>query len=239
MKTQKTLKTILFDLDGTLLPMDIDHFLKLYFSEMAKVFEGKMTQEVLVDIVMKSTGAMVKDTTSRTNKEVFMSTFEGIVGYDISPYQAIWDRFYDTTFTHVQASCKRSIEAIEAISILKEKGYQLVLATNPLFPKEAIIQRIRWAGLVPEDFDYITSFEENHYCKPQIKFYEEIMESLSLDPKECLMVGNDAQEDMVASKLGMDTYLVENHMLDRGTILYDITHRGDYKDFLKFVKEQL
>jgi len=233
------MKTILFDLDGTLLPMDIDHFLKLYFHEMGKVFQDKLEPKVLVDAVMKATSAMIKDTTDKINEMVFMETFEMLMGYDISEYQDMWAVFYDTTYGQAKVSSSMSPDAIEAVKVLKDKGYQLVLATNPLFPETAIIQRILWAGLSPDDFSYITSFEKNHYCKPQIKFYQEIIDELDLDPLECMMVGNDAQEDMIASKLGMKTYLVENHLLDRGEVSHEITYRGSYSDFLRFAKEEL
>jgi len=236
---EDNMKTILFDLDGTLLPMDIDHFLKLYFHEMGKIFKDEMSSEVLVDTLMKATRSMVKDASDRTNQAVFMDVFEELMGHDISAYQGLWDQFYETTYVKAKASSYISPEAIEAIKILKEKGYQLVLATNPLFPETAIIQRIQWAGLSPDDFSYITSFEKNHYCKPQIKFYQEIMDALNLDPTECLMVGNDAEEDMVASKLGMKTYLLENHLITRGEMSHEITYRGNYMDFLEFAKTVL
>ncbi|MDA3846839.1 MAG: HAD family hydrolase [Vallitaleaceae bacterium] len=233
------MKTILFDLDGTLLPMDINQFLKIYFHEMSMVFKDVMAPDLLVDTVMKATKIMVKDVTDSTNQTVFMQEFERLIGHDISDYHDMWDVFYDTTYMNAKVSSYERFEAIEAVKVLKEKGYQLVLATNPLFPETAILQRIQWAGLSPDDFSYITSFEKNHYCKPQIQFYQEIIDALSLDPAECMMVGNDAQEDMVASKLGMKTYLIEDHILDRSEVSHEITYRGNYEDFLRFAKEEL
>lgn len=233
------IKTILFDLDGTLLPMDIDHFMEIYFGEMSKMFESHMDKKTLIDTVMKATGAMVKDTGERTNQAVFMETFEQLSGCDIEQFQEIWNRFYDSTYELAQASSSVSKEAKEAIHILKNKGYQLVLATNPLFPKQAIISRIYWAGLNPDDFVYITSFEENHACKPQPAFYQEILSDLSLTPETCMMVGNDTREDMVASTLGIKTYLIEDCILDRGEDSFIVDYRGSWDDFLNHIQLNL
>lgn len=233
------IKTILFDLDGTLLPMDVDQFMHLYFKEMAKHFEGHMDQKTLVDTVMKATGAMVNDTGDRSNKEVFMTTFQQLSGCDIELFQEIWNKFYDTTYELVKASSYESDHAKKAVKMLKEKGYQLVLATNPLFPKQAIVSRIHWAGLEPEDFDYITSFEENHACKPQPSFYKEILSDLNISPDTCLMVGNDTREDMIASTLGIETYLIEDCILDREDVDFQIDHRGKWDDFIQHIQVAL
>ena len=229
------MKAILFDLDGTLLPMDIEQFMKLYFYEMHKNFEDIMDMETLVGHVMKATAIMVKDTSLRTNEEVFMDAYELLTGADMEAHKKRWDAFYDGGYRNVKASSKTSQQMIESVRQLKEKGYQLVLVTNPLFPKYAITQRIGWAGLSVEDFDYVTSFEQNRYCKPQLKIYEEVLEHLSLDAKDCMMVGNDVDEDMIAGQLGMTTYLVTEHMLNRSDGPINVDHQGDYDAFLKYV----
>ncbi len=125
---------------------------------------------------------------------------------------------------------------LEALEILKEKGYELVIATNPLFPKFAIDQRIQWAELVHEDFSHITYFEDSHYCKPNVEYYSEILETIGKNPQECMMVGNDAEEDLAAGALGITTYLITNHLLNRKSLEYTADHEGTYKDFLMFAE---
>lgn len=230
------MKAILFDLDGTLLPMDVEKFMKLYFLEMSKNFEDLFDRDTLVNHVMKATAIMVKDTTARTNEEVFMDAYEMLTGADITEHKKRWDAFYAGGYKNVKASSKTSEEMIEAVDVLKNKGYKLVLVTNPLFPKDAITQRIGWAGLNVDDFDYVTSFEKNRYCKPQLKIYEEVLEHLNLEAKDCMMVGNDVQEDMVAGQLGMATYLVTEHILNRTNELIEADYQGSYQEFLAFVK---
>lgn len=230
------MKAVLFDLDGTLLPIDIEQFMQLYFHEMYKHFEDIMDMEPLVAHVMKATAVMVKDVTARSNEEVFMEAYELITGADMADHRQRWDKFYKTSYDNVKVSSKTSDEMIEAVAILKAKGYKVVVVTNPLFPREAIAQRIGWAGLDVDDFDYITSFEINRYCKPQLKIYEEVLDHLALEAEDCMMVGNDVQEDMIAGQLGMETYLVEEHMLNRSDAVVEVDYRGSYKDFLAFVR---
>lgn len=233
------MKAIFFDLDGTLLPMDVELFMKVYFDEMSKLFEGLLEKEDLINAVMKATGTMVRDLSDRTNETVFMETFKHLMEADITQHQALFEAFYETTYEHVKISSHVSHDMVEAIKLIKEKGYKIVLVTNPLFPEKAIISRIKWAGLAPEDFDYISSFEQNHYCKPQLLFYEEVLKDNNLEAKDCLMVGNDVQEDMIVAQLGMDTYLLDEHLMHRTDEEVDVTYRGGHADFLAFVKTVL
>lgn len=230
------MKAILFDLDGTLLPMDIEKFMKLYFYEMGNVFEGVLEREDLVNKIMAATKTMVLDTSERTNEAVFMEAYEQMIEEDLSFHRERLDQFYSTTYSKVQVSSQVSEPMVEAVGILKEKGYRILCVTNPLFPKGAILDRIRWAGLEPEVFDYITSFEENRYCKPQLKLYEEVLKMNGLKGEDCMMVGNDVQEDMIASQLGMTTYLVEDYMMHRTDDPYEVDHQGSAEEFLAFVK---
>lgn len=230
------MKAILFDLDGTLLPMDIEVFMKVYFHEMSKVFADICDIATLSKRVMKATESMVMDTTDKTNKEVFTKAYAEIVDEDVDKHWELWNEYYDNGYKKVQVACTRSPEMIEAFGIIKEKGYKVILATNPLFPRYAIEQRIEWAGLSPDDFDYISAMESNSYCKPQPKYYQQILEHNNLKADECMMVGNDVQEDIVAGKLGLKTFLVEDNMLHRSDDDIVTTYRGSMKDFLEFAK---
>lgn len=126
---------------------------------------------------------------------------------------------------------------IESVNILKEKGYDLVVATNPLFPKSAILNRIDWAGLNEEDFIFITSFEEMHFCKPNLDFYREILHKIDKEPSSCIMVGNDVKEDMIVNEIGVRTYLIEDYIIGNIEEDKNINYKGNYEDFYKFARE--
>jgi FMN phosphatase YigB (HAD superfamily) len=230
------INTILFDLDGTLLPIDAKAFEKIYFGGLSSHFTDMYAPQEFIKLIWDATIAMVKDTTQKTNEVVFMEALGSVVNDKLEEMQRRFKIFYDSDFDKLKAACIESAEVKEAVSLLKQKGYTLVIATNPMFPKIAIEKRIGWTGLNRNDFSYVTSFENNHYCKPQPKFFEEILSEIHKAAQECMMVGNDAQEDMIAKVLGIETYLITTHLVAREDKPDLADHQGSYADFLLFVQ---
>jgi len=232
----KKINTILFDLDGTLLSIDMKEFEEIYYTSLSNAFKSIIAPDNFMAILYSSVKAMVKNKEKRTNEEVFMSAMKEHVGDELPAFQKHFIRYYENDFSVLRNAVNKNTDMLEALDILKEKGYELVIATNPLFPKFAIDQRIQWADLVHEDFSHITYFEDCHYCKPNVEYYSEILETIGKNPQECLMVGNDAEEDLAASTLGITTYLITNHLLNRKNLNYTADHEGTYKDFLLFAE---
>jgi len=230
------INTILFDLDGTLLPIESNAFEKIYFGGLSSHFTDMYPPEAFIKLIWDATIAMVKDTSDRTNEVVFMEALGSVVNEKLTEMQRRFELFYQSDFDKIKTAVIENTEMKEAVRLLKEKGYTLVIATNPMFPKIAIEKRITWTGMKREDFSYVTSFENNHYCKPQPKFFEEILTDIQKTPSECLMVGNDAQEDMVAKVLGIQTYLITTHLIARPDKSIMADHQGNYEDFLLFAQ---
>ncbi|MBN2604246.1 MAG: HAD hydrolase-like protein [Bacilli bacterium] len=230
------INTILFDLDGTVLPMDFDQFMRQYFINLGIHFKDKIDPNLLVQYVRECSDLMIGNDTGNTNEEVFMAAFEKRIGHDITEYKEMFSMYYDTLFQRVQATTYPSKEMIESVKILQEKGYTIVLATNPLFPMKANHHRVRWAGLTPEDFSYISAFEMNHYCKPNAMYFEEVLQTIQKKPEECMMIGNDVVDDLGAMKLGIKTYIITDCIVNRNNIDYHSDYKGNYQDFLQFVK---
>lgn len=225
--------TILFDLDGTLLPLDADKFMNIYFGEMGRSFQDMIDPKLLVQHVWSGTKAMISSSENITNENVFMDTFAKLIDGDLNVYQERFDRFYDEGFLKVRESVEASPIIKETIALLKDKGYTLAIATNPLFPKKAILHRIEWAGLNVDDFEYVSHYEKNCFCKPNIQFYLEVLEALGKKPNQCYMVGNDVQEDMIAAQLGIETYLITDYIINREDEI-TCNHMGSYQDFHSF-----
>ncbi len=234
----REIDTFLFDLDGTLLPMDMDEFTQQYFREMTKAFSDLIEPERLIKYVWAATKDMVNNVGQRTNQEVFIESFAKLVGEDkLRIYKERFDAFYDEGFLNTR-QCMKDVPFIkESVRILKEKGYDVAIATNPIFPKKAIVYRIQWAGFKPEDFIYISCYENNRFCKPNVAFYQEVLRAIGKQPHQCIMVGNDVQEDLVAGSLGMKTYLITNYMLHRTREPIECTYMGSYEDFYEFVRQ--
>lgn len=210
-----SINAILFDLDGTLLPMDQDLFMKYYFGELVKkMIPYGYNKDTLAEEVWAGTKAMVMNDGNKTNEEAFWDTFCTLVGKDCRVDMPVFDEFYRTEFCKAKAACQPTPVAKEVIDLIKASDKRLILATNPLFPAVATENRISWAGLSKEDFELVTTYENSRYCKPNPKYYVEILEKTVLTPGECLMVGNNAEEDMIAETLGMKVFLLTDCLIN-------------------------
>ncbi len=232
----KNINTILFDLDGTLLSIGMKDFETIYYKSLSESFKEIIPPENFMKILYGSVMSMVKNTEYRTNEEVFRDTLRSYVKDDLDTYTEMFKSYYKNEFHVLKEAVLDHTEMQEATKLLKNKGYELVIATNPLFPKEAIDERIKWSGVDRNDFSYVSYFEKNHYCKPNIQYYEEILENINKAPDECIMVGNDVLEDLIAGKLGITTYLVTNHLLNRNNIKIETDYMGNYQEFLTFAE---
>ena len=231
------IKTVLFDMDGTLLPMDTKAFEKLYFKTLAmKVAPLGYEPNKLIDGVWAGTVAMIRNDGSITNCAAFWKKFSSIFGEKVYNDISAFDEYYRTDFVAAKNACGFNSKAVEIVKELNKCGVKVVLATNPLFPLVAQQARIAWAGLCENDFVHITHYENSHYCKPNIKYYEEIVTELGLNPCECLMVGNDVNEDMIASKLGMQVFLVTDCLINSGNLDISAYPHGNFEDLSKYLK---
>ncbi len=229
--------TFLFDLDGTVLPMDLDKFMELYFYNIGEFFKDIIEPKELVKNILKSTEVMIKTNNDKKNEEIFMTHFDSLIKVSVDDIKPMFYDFYNSTFDNVKASTHKSKYMRKSINILKEKGYKIVLATNPLFPMIANHHRIRWAGFEPNEFEYISSFETNSFCKPHLGYYKEVLNEINKDAENCYMIGNDVFDDLSSGKLGIETYLITNHLLNKHNEEVKANHKGTYYDFYKFVSK--
>lgn len=202
------IKTILIDLDGTLLPFVQDEFIKRYFGTLTEcaVSHGYDAKKFVRDLY-KGCEAMVKNDGSRLNGEAFWDTFraENPDKVDMEP---ICNEYYVGAFDSVKACLKYRVNRKPFIKSIRDAGFEVALATTPMFPRCAVKTRLSWVGLDESDFVYITDYTNSHFCKPNTKYYEELAGKLGTKPSECLMIGNSVPEDMIpAEKLGMARFL--------------------------------
>lgn len=231
------IKAVLFDLDGTLLPMDQDTFMGLYFKSLAaKLAPHGYDPKTLIDAVWSGTTAMVKNSGEKTNEEMFWEDFKNQNGRDAKKDLPVFEDFYRNEFEKVKAACGYHPKAAETVAFIKKKGLRVALATNPLFPAIATENRIRWAGLSPEDFEFYTTYENSHYCKPNPKYYEEVVARMQLHPVECLMVGNDVREDMIAETLGMKVFLLTDCLINKDDKDISGYPQGSFTELIQFIE---
>ena len=210
------LKAVLFDLDGTLLPMDQSTFMKDYFGRLLRRLAPLgYTKELFLASMHAGIAAMVKNDGSRTGEEAYWDAYTSVSHTDLEKELPILENFYETEFDEVAAVCGFTPKAAELVRSLKERGIRVILATNPLFPRIATQKRIHWAGLTPEDFEFYTTFEDIGYCKPNPDYYREVLRRAGLDAADCIMVGNDVAEDMMAgAKAGLRGFLLTDCLIN-------------------------
>lgn len=231
------IKAVLFDLDGTLLPMDQDVFTKAYFKALAKkLLPLGYEPQKLVRSMWNGMKAMSMNDGNQTNEAVFWKSFKEDYGDDVIKDKDTFDDFYRSEFQNVQSVCGVNADVKDAVRKIKSMGLRTITATLPVFPLYAIESRIRWAGLVPEDFEYITSYENSYHTKPNIAYYQDIAKIINCRPEECLMVGNNVDEDMIAENIGMNVFLVPDCLINENGKDISIYPRGDFKDLVKYIE---
>ncbi len=231
------IQAALFDLDGTLLPMDQNKFLKAYFGLMLKKLSAYGYDDKLVDSIWKCTAKMIANNGSAPNSDVFWQAFADIYGKDALSHIPVFDDYYVNEFQAAKEYCGFNAQAGQTVKRLKESGVRVILATNPFFPAVGTHSRARWAGLDPDDFEIITTYENIGYCKPNPEYYKEILNRLKLSPKECIMVGNDVDEDIVpASSLGINVFLLTDCLINsRDADISEYPH-GNFAELNEYLK---
>lgn len=232
--------TILFDLDGTLLPMDESGFIKTYMGGLVKTMApyGYEPQK-LIDTVWAGMKAMVQNDGSKTNEQVFWDVYAQAYSQDKRSDVDIFAQFYNGNFALAKNACGFNPKVPPMIAKLQQLGLRIIIATNPFFPQTATNQRIHWAGLNPNDFALYTTYENSRHCKPNIAYYQDILQQFNLDASECIMVGNDALEDMIAQKLGLKVFLLTDQLINKHNLPTDVYPQGNIDDLERFFAQHL
>lgn len=236
---EKRTKAILFDLDGTLLPMDLRSFLAAYLPGIAAAAAALADPAQVGRWILSGTAAMTAmEGGSRTCEDVFWDEFCRLSGGGREQYERVFTAFYEREFDALGALFPAEPRAATIVAEARAKGLRCALATMPVFPRVATRKRIGWAGISPEDFEVITTYEICHASKPSTAYYREILDWMQLAPAECLMVGNDVGDDIApALALGMDAFYLDAWPENRAGAPERYTRRGGYDALLRYVRQ--
>jgi FMN phosphatase YigB (HAD superfamily) len=208
------ISTVLVDLDNTLLGNSMEEFLPAYFAllepRLATVFSGHDVRQAVNASVQT---AIKQQTITKTLFTSFITDLSGRTGVPVDILKSTFSLFYEVDFPKLQPVTRCSRSARKVIAILVETGCQIVIATNPLFPEIAIRQRLAWAGVNGFQFALVTTMENSRFCKPDLRYYRDILQRTSSKPETSLMVGDDLEMDMApAQRLGLKTWWVTDHI---------------------------
>jgi FMN phosphatase YigB (HAD superfamily) len=228
------LQAILFDLDDTLLGNDMDVFLKTYLKLLATYTADYYEPNLLIKHLMAATDVMISNTDqSVTNEDAFWIEFSHLTGFDREKMTPFFYQFYKTRFNEIRPLTKQEPLARQLVEWAFEQKLQVVIATNPLFPMIAVEQRLAWAGIGLDSFNYtlITSYENMHSAKPHSAYYQEIMDKVGCQSSKAIMVGNDWEHDIVPSSLiGINTFWITTPDVETPDNTIPLNGRGTLTD---------
>jgi FMN phosphatase YigB (HAD superfamily) len=202
------IRAVLFDLDDTLLANNMNRFLKGYFGLLAPYMARFVPPEKFMPALLAATQAMIDNTDPAiTNQQTFIADFFPRIGRTPKEMMPAFDEFYETLFVKLRELTQPVPEARAAIQAAFDADCDVVIATNPLFPETAIRQRMEWANVGDFPYKLVTSYEVMHSAKPHARYYAEIVRRIGREPGECVMVGDDWENDISpAWRAGLRTY---------------------------------
>ncbi len=235
------LRAVLFDLDDTLLFSDVGYemesgFVRRYMALLGAYVRPLVDEQTFIRALWAATNAMARNQDlSVSNEQAFWDAFVPLLGRSWDELHPFMAHFYEEQFPALQVYTRSHPDARRAVRACLDAGHRVVVATNPLFPRRAIEHRLDWAGVGDMPFDLITAYENMHTSKPAPAYYREIADMLTVDPVQCVMVGNDVQHDIEpAQQVGMRTFLVDQWLAgDDSTVQPD--GRGSLGDFIDWI----
>jgi HAD superfamily hydrolase (TIGR01549 family) len=205
------IRTILFDLDDTLLVNKMDQFLPAYFQRLGDHLADITPPERMLGELVAGTQAMLTNLDPRVSLEQsFSQHFYPALDLEEAEVTDVIKAFYREEFPRLRSQTEPIPGVPDLVDALLLQEYEIVIATNPLFPRLAVEERLRWAGLPPNRFHFrlITSYEQSHFAKPNPEYFAEILARLGRKPGEAIMVGDDLKRDIEpAASLGLAVYL--------------------------------
>jgi FMN phosphatase YigB (HAD superfamily) len=220
-----SIQAILFDLDGTLLSNNMDAFLPHYFELLGSRMAHVMPPEPFLAHLMRATRAMIANDGRATNQEVFAKSFFPVNGHSREEVEPLFRDFYANDFPSLRRYTQRRPRAGHVVQLAFDLGLDVVIATNPVFPAVAVYQRLAWAGVDDLPYDLVTTYENSRATKPNLLYFEQVLESIRRPASATLVVG-DEDMDMVAAHLGCRTFLVPGPRSDLAETTPQPTYQG-------------
>lgn len=233
-------RALLFDLDGTLLQVEMRHFISRYVAG----FHARCCDLVDLDPLHRAMRAAIHlllqtETEGPTNEDRFFAFLAERLQLDESVLRERFALYLANDLESLSGGVRSIPEVGPLLELCLQSGVPLALATNPVFPRALTEARCRWVGIDIASFAHLTYFENSHYCKPQGRYFLEVATELGVEPESCLMIGNDTSHDLSANLVGMTTWLLDPFLLEREGPSWKPDHRGNHQQLHDFISAQI
>lgn len=233
---RKNIRTILFDLDGTLLQVEMQEYIPNYVASLVDRLKNHSGAEQTSAAIFSAISALIRrDSGETSNETFFFQHIADLLDLDRLTVADSFGDFFTGDLSHLDPLMQPLALAGELVEQSLRQGLEVVIATNPVFPRAVVEARLARAGLAQFDFRLVTCFENCRRCKPNPDYFADLLDTLDLNPNDCLMVGNDTEHDLAARKIGIPTFLVDTWLIDRCRGQFETDLRGDHSALLDYI----
>jgi FMN phosphatase YigB (HAD superfamily) len=198
----------MLDLDNTLIQVDVDAFVERYARAVARRLVPEDPQRGMAVVSGASYRLLTERSPGERNRDRLLRALAAELGEEP---QALWQRLESVAVEVLPAlrPLARPLPgAREVVAEARRRGLRLALATNPIYPRRVIVERMRWSGLREGDVDHVACLEASSATKPDPAFFAELAAALGLEEEECLMVGDDPDQDVPDGESAVHVHLV-------------------------------
>ena len=201
---------LLLDLDDTLLNSNIEALIPVYFQKLVGHLNGSVVPEqAFRELIVGIRAMYASQNPLRTLEQLFNDGFYPSLGVTREALSPVIEDFYDNIFPTLQHLTSPRPDAIAFVEWAFSRGWKVSVATDPLFPRKAILHRLRWAELPLEKYPFrlVSDFETFHFAKTSNSFYPEFLLRLGWEGEPVVMVGDSLDRDIFpAQKAGLPVF---------------------------------
>jgi len=233
------IQAVLFDLDGTLVDVDMNRFVQSYLRRLTEHMSDQVNPLRATQTLHHAVAAMFANTdASRTLESILFEVLQEELAVSSEWYVECLARFCQDDLESLRPLVTGHPLSSQLIESSLNRGWKVVLATNPIFPRVVVDARVSWGGMDGDAFYHVAAYETAHFCKPRPLFFKEILGRLQIPAEACLMVGNDTVHDLAASQVGMQTCLLTPWAFKRPDACFEADWKGRHEELLALIEKR-
>lgn len=230
-------QAVFFDLDGTLVDVDMHLFVPVYLNRLTEQMKQLVEPACATRALHRAVAAMfANQDADKTLEAVLFDVLRDELAITPEQYRRCLQEFLHNDLEELRPLVVGHPLSPRLINAARTRDWQVVLATNPIFPRFVVDARVRWGGLDGDKFHHVTTYETDHFCKPNPDFFRDNLNLLQLEAERCLMVGNDTLHDLSASLVGMQTCLLTPWCIRRPKERFRPDWQGRHEELLALIE---